>query len=173
MGKSNLDKFLEIESMMDEAKALMIPYEEALEERYEYMNDLRREYSNLSHTLGRIEQSIRKQSNDLEEDKDVKTVVKASLTKLDGHIEALEEENQYGEQNDAVKQLKRAIKQLDVKVNEDNIATAWRNDKDRNINIEEIDELIDLMDAIKHNGQESKEEIIRRINGVQNSYVSS
>src|SRR5699024_10456203 len=144
MGKSNLDKFLEIESMMDEVKALMIPYEEALEERYEYMNDLRREdsnlshtlerveqrlhkqsyeeeleeryesmndlrreYSNLSHTLERVEQSLKKQSNDLEEDEDVKTVVKASLTKLDGHIEALEEENHYGEQNEAVKQLKR------------------------------------------------------------------
>lgn len=173
MGKSNLDKFLEIESMMDEAKALMTPYEEALAERYEYMNDLRREYSNLSHTLGRVTQSLKKQSNDLEEDEDVKTVVKTSLIKLDGHIEALEEENQYGEQNDAVKQLKRAREQLEGKVNEDNIATAWRIVKARNINIEEIDVLMDLMDAIKHNGQESKEEIIRRINGVQNSYVSS
>src|SRR5699024_6219254 len=151
--------------MMDEAKALMIPYEEALEERYEYMNDLRREYSNLSHTLGRIEQSNRKQSNDLEEDKDVKTVVKASLTKLDGHIEALEEENQYGEQNDAVKQLKRVREQLESKVNEDNIATAWRIVRARKINIEKIDVVMDLKDAIKHNGQESKEEIIRRING--------
>src|SRR5699024_11819266 len=95
-----------------------------------------------------------------------------SLTKLDGHIEALEEENQYGEQNDAVKQLKRAREQLEGKVNEDNIATAWRIVKARNINIEEIDVLMDLMYAIKHNGQETKEEIIRRINGVQKSYVS-
>src|SRR5699024_1279008 len=107
------------------------------------------------------------------EDKDVKTVVKASLTKLDGHIEALEEENQYGEQNDAVKQLKRAREQLEGKVNEDNIAKAWLIVKARNINIKEIDVLMDLIDATKHNGQESKEEIIRRINGVQNSYVSS
>src|SRR5699024_2292624 len=134
---------------------------------YEYMNDLRREYSNLSHTLGRVTQSLKKQSNNLEEDEGVKTVVKTSLIKLDGHIEALEEENQFGEQNDAVKQLKRAREQLEGKVNEDNIATAWRIVKARNINIEEIDVLMDLMDAIKHNGQESKEEIIRHINGVQ------
>ncbi|HDE6300885.1 TPA: hypothetical protein PDR50_002317, partial [Staphylococcus aureus] len=56
MAKSNLDKFLVIEQMMDEAESLMEPYLSSLEDRYEYMNVLRREYSNLSHTIGRIQQ---------------------------------------------------------------------------------------------------------------------
>ena len=141
--KSNLKKFEEIEDMMDKAKELMQPYEDALKERYDYMNELRREYSNLSHTLGRIEQSLNKQSNELEEDEDIKNVVKAALSKLDTQIEAIEEENQYGEQNDAVKQLKRAREQLEGKIDEGNISTAWRIVKARYVNIEEIDVLMD------------------------------
>ena len=173
MAKSNLDKFLEIESMMEEAKRLMAPYEEALEERYAYMNELRREYSNLSHTLGRIEQSLNKQSNELEEDEDIKNVVKAALSKLDTQIEAIEEENQYGEQNDAVKQLKRAREQLEGKIDEGNISTAWRIVKARNVNIEEIDVLMDLMDAMKGKGEDVKKAIISRINSVQSEYTTS
>ena len=173
MAKSNLDKFLEIESMMEEAKRLMAPYEEALEDRYAYMNELRREYSNLSHTLGRIEQNLNKRSNELEEDEDVKSVVKAALSKLDAQIEAIEEENQYGEQNDAVKQLKRAREQLEGKIDEGNISTAWRIVKARNVDIEEIDVLMDLIDAMKGKGEDVKKSIISRINNVQSEYTSS
>lgn len=171
--KSNLKKFEEIEDMMDKAKELMQPYEDALKERYDYMNELRREYSNLSHTLGRIEQSLNKQSNELEEDEDIKNVVKAALNKLDTQIEAIEEENQYGEQNDAVKQLKRAREQLEGKIDEGNISTAWRIVKARNVNIEEIDVLMDLMDAMKGKGEDVKKAIISRINSVQSEYTTS
>lgn len=171
--KSNLKKFEEIEDMMDKAKELMQPYEDALKERYDYMNELRREYSNLSHTLGRIEQSLNKQSNELEEDEDIKNVVKAALSKLDTQIEAIEEENQYGEQNDAVKQLKRAREQLEGKIDEGNISTAWRIVKSRNVNIEEIDVLMDLMDAMKGKGEDVKKAIISRINSVQSEYTTS
>lgn len=171
--KSNLKKFEEIEDMMDKAKELMQPYEDALKERYDYMNELRREYSNLSHTLGRIEQSLNKQSNELEEDEDIKNVVKAALSKLDTQIEAIEEENQYGEQNDAVKQLKRAREQLEGKIDEGNISTAWRIVKARNVNIEEIDVLMDLIDAMKGKGEDVKKAIISRINSVQSEYTTS
>lgn len=174
MAKNNLEKFQEIESMMEEAKVLMKPYEDALEERYEYMNELRREYSNLSHTLGRLEQSLKKQSNELEEDEDVKTVVKAANDKLSTHIEAIEEENQYGERNDTVKQLKRAREQLEGKVDVGNIETAWRITKARGIDIEEINVLMDLMDAMKSNKQDDViQSVINKIMRVQNEYVSS
>ncbi|WP_193018633.1 hypothetical protein [Staphylococcus equorum] len=174
MAKTNYDKFLKIETMMDEARELMQPYEDALKERYDYMNELRREYSNLSHALGRIEQSLQKQSNELEEDEDVKTVVKAANDKLSTHIEAIEEDNQYGERNDAVKQLKRAKEQLEGKVDVGNIETAWRITKARGIDIEEINVLMDLMDAMKSNKQDDViQSVISKIVNVQNEYVSS
>ena len=71
MANSNLDKFLVIEKMMDEAQGLMEPYLSSLEQRYEYMNVLRKEYSNLSHTLGKIQQRVIKQGDKLELDADV------------------------------------------------------------------------------------------------------
>lgn len=174
MTKSNLDKFLKIESMMEEAKALMTAYEEALEERYEYMNDLRREYSNLSYTLGRVAHSLKNQSNDLEENESVKTVVKTILTKLDDHIEALEEEKQYSEEDDdTITRLKRAREQLEGKIDKDNITTAWKIFKARGIRTKEIDVLMNLMDSRENNSQGTKEEIIRYISNVQDEYVSS
>ena len=44
MAKTNLDKFLVIEEMMNEAQNLMETYLDALHERYEYMIVLRKEY---------------------------------------------------------------------------------------------------------------------------------
>ncbi|HBM8065467.1 TPA: hypothetical protein L0X42_002431, partial [Staphylococcus aureus] len=78
MANSNLDKFKVIEQMMDEAQGLMEAYLSSLEERYEYMNVLRKEYSNLSHTLGKIQQGIIKQGDKLEVDADVKNVAQGA-----------------------------------------------------------------------------------------------
>lgn len=173
--RSNLKKFEDIETMMDKAKELMPTYENSLKERYDYMNELRREYSNLKHTLGKTVQSLNKRSNELEEDEDIKNVVKAALSKLETQIEALQEENQYGEHNDAVKQLERAREQLEGKIDESNLMSAWRIVKARGINIEEIDVLMDLMDAMKGKGkgEDVKKSIISRINSVQSEYASS
>lgn len=92
MANTNLDKFLVIEQMMDEAQGLMEPYLSSLEQRYEYMNVLRKEYSNLSHTLGKIQQRVIKQGDKLEVDADVKNVAQSARDRIDEHIEAIEED---------------------------------------------------------------------------------
>ena len=107
---TNLDKFLTIEKMMQEAEEHMEVYLSALEKRYEYMNDYRREYSNLSHTLGRIVQSI-KSSSESEENHEMFIIAKGARIKIDEHIDRLEELRQndpYTDYNKAIERLRAA-----------------------------------------------------------------
>ena len=173
MAKSNLDKFREIEGMMEEAEGLMEPYKEALEARYEYMNVLRKEYSNLSHTLGRIEQQIMQEASEIEVDEDVKVVSHNALERIDEHIEAIEEDNKYGEDNNTLEELKRAREQLEAKIDADSISNVYRILNTMGITVEEINVLMDVVDAVRSENKDAAQNIIRRIERVRIEYVSS
>ena len=173
MAKSNLDKFREIEDMMEEAEGLMVPYKEALQGRYEYMNVLRKEYSNLSHTLGRIEQQIMQEASEIEVDEDVKVVSHNALERIGEHIEAIEEDNKYGEDNNTLEELKRAREQLGAKIDADSISGVYRVLNTMGIAVEEINVLMDVVDATRSENNDIAQNIIRRIERLRIEYISS
>ncbi|HHD1124082.1 TPA: hypothetical protein ACN1ZG_002277, partial [Staphylococcus aureus] len=171
MATTNLDKFLVIEEMMSEAQGLMETYLDALHERYEYMIVLRKEYTHLSSTLAKVQQRVIKQGDKLEIDEDVKNVAQSARERIDEHIEALEEE--YGEDNQpSIKQLKLAREQLEGKLDEDSIGEAWRLLKVRRIKVEELNVLMDLVDAMESGQQETSESIVQKIEKLRSEYTS-
>lgn len=171
---TNLDKFKMIEEMMRQAEGKMEDYLAKLRQRYDYMNELRKEYSNLSHTLGRIQQALEKQTEAFEEDEDVKVVQDSAIEQLEAYIESLEEDNAYNEHDVAIKQLKGVKDSLEGKLDEDSLGKAWRILKVRKIEIEEINVLMDLIDAYEDsNRSDVKEQLIKRLMSVRNEYVSS
>lgn len=171
MATTNLDKFLVIEEMMSEAQGLMETYLDALHERYDYMIVLRKEYTHLSSTLAKVQQRVIKQGDKLEIDEDVKNVAQSARERIDEHIEALEEE--YGEDNQpSIKQLKLAREQLEGKLDEDSIGEAWRLLKVRRIKVEELNVLMDLVDAMESGQQETSESIVQKIEKLRSEYTS-
>lgn len=173
MAKSNLDKFLEIEEMMDEAEGLMEPYLRSLEDRYEYMNVLRKEYSDLSHTIGRIQQRLEQDTDEFEVDDDVKAVANGAIERIDGHIEVIEEENGYEDNNVSLNRLKLAREQLEGKIDADSISSVWRTLKSLRISIEEVDVLMELVEAMGGGNKDVKQSIISQISRVRSEYISS
>lgn len=172
MVKSNLDKFLEIEKMMHEAESHMQLYEDALKERYNYMNDLRREHSNLSHALGKVQQKLSKKAKGLEEDKDIKAVVKDAVRKIDVQIEAVQEDY-HEEVKQKIEKLTQAKEELQGKVQGENIREAWNKLNEIKINIEEVTVLKELVDSMKNIEEDTKQSIMKKIDRVRSEYVSS
>ena len=136
------------------------------------MNVLRKEYSNLSHTLGKIQQRVIKQGDKLEVDADVKNVAQSARDRIDEHIEAIEEDKADGDNQPSVKQLKRARKKLDGELDEDSIGKAWRLLKVRKIEIEELNVLMDLIDAMEDGKQDKAESIVKKIEKLRSDYTS-
>ncbi|NDQ43850.1 hypothetical protein GZ144_09345 [Staphylococcus aureus] len=170
MAKTNLDKFLVIEEMMNEAQNLMETYLDALHERYEYMLVLRKEYTGLSAALAKVQQRVIKQGDKLEIDEDVKNVSRSARERIDEHIEGLEEE--YEEDNQSlIRQLKLAREQLEGKLDEDSIGEAWRLLKVRKIKVEELNVLMDLIDAMESGQQETSESIVKKIERLRSEYT--
>lgn len=172
MATTNLDKFLTIEQMMNEAQGLMEPYLSSLEARYEYMNVLRQEYSNLSHALGKVQQRVLKQGDKLDIDADVKNVAKSARDRIDEHIEAIEEDLDDDDSQPSVNQLKHARENLEGDLNEDSIGEAWRLLKVRKIEIEELTVLMDLIDAMEDGQQDTAESIVKKIDRLRSDYTS-
>lgn len=172
MATTNLDKFLTIEQMMNEAQGLMEPYLSSLEARYEYMNVLRQEYSNLSHALGKVQQRVLKQGDKLDIDADVKNVAKSARDRIDEHIEAIEEDLDDDDSQPSVNQLKRAREKLEGDLNEDSIGEAWRLLKVRKIEIEELNVLMDLIDAMEDGQQDTAQSIVKKIDRLRSDYTS-
>lgn len=180
MAATNLDKFIEIEEMMQQAEGEMERYLRQLKARYHYMNVLRREYSQLSQGLMQIEEFLRKEIEnfedgvpDLEADEDVKAVKARALKKLDDYIEGLEEENFYHEYDEDIKQLLAVQDSLEGALDADILYQAWRFLKTKNINIEEIDVLLQLIKSYKeYNYADVIAYLIGRISRIRSEYVS-
>ncbi|MEJ7336464.1 hypothetical protein WL313_12680, partial [Staphylococcus epidermidis] len=78
------------------------------------------------------------------------------------HIEAIEEDKADGDNQPSVKQLKRAREKLDGELDEDSIGEAWRLLKVRKIEIEELNVLMDLIDAMEDGKQDKAESIVKK-----------
>ncbi|HDK8139771.1 MULTISPECIES: hypothetical protein [Staphylococcus] len=170
---TNLDKFLTIEKMMQEAEEHMEVYLSALEKRYEYMNDYRREYSNLSHTLGRIVQSI-KSSSESEENHEMFIIAKGARIKIDEHIDRLEELRQndpYTDYNKAIERLRAAKSRLNGRLLKSNVEEARSLLNANDINVEEVDALLEY--TPQHQDVEADNKLIKTLENVRSVYVSS
>ena len=67
MPSTNLEKFYAIEKIMEEFNSLQENYLKSLEERYEYMNEYRREYRSLVRAVNEVEKRLKTTENDDEE----------------------------------------------------------------------------------------------------------
>lgn len=169
MAKSNLDKFLEIEKMMEDAESYMESYLSKLKERYDYMNEYRRLYSNLSHKFGQIKQQLIKQNDELEADDDINIVLKSAIEKIDKEIEMAEEMRN----NKSLQQLENAKYSLEEKLNMKNVGKAWRLLKVNDVEIEEVEVLMDLLEAMGGGDDTVAEQILGKIEYFQSEYLSS
>ncbi|MDF0332399.1 hypothetical protein O0M98_11675 [Staphylococcus pseudintermedius] len=172
MAKTNLDKFLAIEEMMSEAQSLMTVYLNTLHERYDYMVVLRREYTSLSHTLAKVQQRVIKQGDKLEIDADVKNVAQSAIERIDERIEAIKEDLYDEDSQPTIKQLEQARENLDGNLDEDSIGEAWKLLKVRKIEIEELNVLMDLIDAMEAGKQDASESIVKKIDRLRSEYIS-
>ncbi|SUM97289.1 hypothetical protein [Staphylococcus warneri] len=59
MPSTNLEKFYAIEKIMEEFNSLQENYLKSLEERYEYMNEYRREYRSLVRAVNEVEKRLK------------------------------------------------------------------------------------------------------------------
>lgn len=181
MAVTNLDKFIKIEEMMYQAEGEMARYLQQLETRYHYMNVLRQEYSHLSHGLIQIEQFLQREIEefedeipDLEVDEDVKIVKESALKKIENHIETLEEDNIYYEYDEDIKQLIEVRDSLESELDIDVLYQVWLVLKQKNISIEEIDVLLELIKSYEdYTYVDVIAYLIGRVSRIRSEYVSS
>ncbi|HAC5789067.1 TPA_asm: hypothetical protein GZX72_14695 [Listeria monocytogenes] len=171
--KTNLDKFMEIEQMMNEAQSLMSSYLEDLEERYHAMKQYRSNLSSLAHALTRINHRIKNRSGELDDDDDVLLVVNSAIKKIDEHIESLEEESLYTHNSKALEQLQTAKECLTGNLKMNKVSQAWQLLRLNKIEIEEIEVILDLLDAMEEDNEDVIEVISKNINNFQNEYLSN
>ncbi|MBE8228794.1 hypothetical protein IQA72_17435, partial [Leptospira borgpetersenii serovar Ballum] len=108
----------------------------------------------------------------LDIDADVKNVAKSARDRIDEHIEAIEEDLDDDDSQPSVNQLKRARENLEGDLNEDSIGEAWRLLKVRKIEIEELNVLMDLIDAMEDGQQDTAESIVKKIDRLRSDYTS-
>ncbi|MDN5230786.1 hypothetical protein, partial [Staphylococcus aureus] len=122
--------------------------------------------------LGKVQQRVLKQGDKLDIDADVKNVAKSARDRIDEHIEAIEEDLDDDDSQPSVNQLKRARENLEGDLNEDSIGEAWRLLKVRKIEIEELNVLMDLIDAMEDGQQDTAESIVKKIDRLRSDYTS-
>ena len=110
MMATNLDKFYDIETMMDEAKPLMETYLEVLEERHTYMSEYRSEYRKLRDGGRRAIQSLEKNIEQLEGLADEYEAVKKSISEaIDVLLEVRDTEEDTEELEVVIKALRSVL----------------------------------------------------------------
>lgn len=110
MMATNLDKFYDIETMMDEAKPLMESYLEVLEERHTYMSEYRSEYRKLRDGGRRAIQSLEKNIEQLEGLADEYEAVKKSISEaIDVLLEVRDTEEDTEELEVVIKALRSVL----------------------------------------------------------------
>lgn len=172
MVKTNLDKFIEIENMMNEAESHMSEYENKLKERYDYMNNLRREHGIILHNLSVVQKKLSKKINTLNFDENVKAVSKDAINKINQQIEIFQED-MYESENQKVLNLKKAKEHLQGKLHIENIKECLNLLTACNVNIEEVQALNEYADAIKDEIEDSRANILKMIERVRNEYLNS
>lgn len=107
---TNLDKFIDIEQMIEEAKPLMAEYKGVLEERQTYMSVYRSEYRKLRDGAKKAVQSLEKDIERLEDLKDEYEAVRKSISDAIGVLaEVRETEEETEELEKVIKELRSVL----------------------------------------------------------------
>lgn len=107
---TNLDKFINIEQMIEEAKPLMAEYKGVLEERQTYMSVYRSEYRKLRDGAKKAVQSLEKDIERLEDLKDEYEAVRKSISDAIGVLaEVRETEEDTEELEKVIKELRSVL----------------------------------------------------------------
>lgn len=95
MGKSNLDKYYEIEKMMDQFLLLESDYLDKLKERYDYMTEYRAEYNRLKRSVNTIKSDLEVKKTSLTNDDEKNSLIESTKNQLRRHIERCSESMEY------------------------------------------------------------------------------
>ncbi|WP_022654820.1 hypothetical protein [Aquaspirillum serpens] len=171
MPTTNLDKFYAIQKIMEEFETLKEPYLKALQDRYEFMSEYRREYRKLVRALNDIKSSLNKDDATTEEVDILKKSARISLRKqIEGFEEAIEADpyNDYDKAIDAANEAIDNLNKRDIK-NLEEIRSDLNN---HNIKVKEIDALTEYAG---HSGSQSeqKAKVLELINIAEADYLSS
>lgn len=173
---TNLDKFLDIETMMDEAKPLMNEYKEVLEERQTYMSVYRSEYRKLrdgaKKTILRLEKEIEK----IEDLEDEYEAVKKSISEAIGILtEVRETEEETEELEKVIKELRSVLGLFNRTKNVNHRALQEAQDISNkyNIPINDLETVLERLEKIEVKDANKINERIEELRKADSMYLSS
>ncbi|PTU86816.1 hypothetical protein BUZ62_06560 [Staphylococcus pasteuri] len=174
MPSTNLDKFYAIERIMDEFNGLKEEYLKSLEERYEYMNEYRREYRSLVRAINEIEKRLEITQKD---DEEIEFLKKNARINAQRHIESIEEQEDtdpYYDSKDNKKRLNELIQALYRTVDISHLESAQKSLARNGINLDGLQLLIEVLESNKDNdNEEQRRRILTLVNMVKSDYLDS
>lgn len=174
MPTTNLDKFYAIQRIMDEFNGLSEDYLKSLEERYEYMNEYRREYRTLVRAVNDIEKRLGTTKTDDEEIEVLKKNVRINAQRQIESIEEQREANPYYDSKNSEESLNSLINALYRKVDISYLEGVQKNLEKHRVKIDGLQLLMEtLEDYEKHDNREQKEKILSLIDMAKSDYLGS
>lgn len=174
MPSTNLDKFYAIERIMEEFNGLKEEYLKSLEERYEYMNEYRREYRSLVRAINEIEKRLEITQKD---DEEIEVLKKNARIDAQRHIESIEEQEDtdpYYDSKDSKKRLNELIQALYRTVDISHLESAQKSLVRNGINLGGLQLLIEILEGNKDNdNEEQRRRILTLVNMVKSDYLDS
>ena len=174
MPSTNLDKFYAIERIMEEFNGLKEEYLKSLEERYEYMNEYRREYRSLVRAINEIEKRLEITQKD---DEEIEILKKNARINAQRHIEIIEEQEDtdpYYDSRDSKKRLNELIQALYRTVDISHLESVQKSLARNGINLDGLQLLIEVLESNKDNdNEEQRRRILTLINMVKSDYLGS
>ncbi|QDW97535.1 hypothetical protein DWB88_13395 (plasmid) [Staphylococcus warneri] len=174
MPSTNLDKFYAIERIMEEFNGLKENYLKSLEERYEYMNEYRREYRGLVRAINEIEKRLETTEKD---DEVIEVLKKNARINAQKQIESIEEQretNPYFDPEDSEESLKRLVNALYRNVGIDYLESVQKSLEKNNIDVDGLQLLIDTLESDEeHENKEQKRKILSLIDMAKSDYLGS
>ena len=174
MPSTNLDKFYAIEKIMEEFNSLQENYLKSLEERYEYMNEYRREYRSLVRAVNEVEKRLKTTENDDEEIEVLKKNARINAQRQIDSIEEQRESNPYYDPKDSVKSLDKLINALYRSVDISYLESVQKSLEKNNIDVDGLPLLIDVLESYEEqDNREQKQKILSLIDMAKNDYLGS
>ncbi|QJE26612.1 hypothetical protein [Staphylococcus caprae] len=174
MPTTNLDKFYAIQRIMDEFNGLSEDYLKSLEERYEYMNEYRREYRTLVRAVNDIEKRLETTKTDDEEIEVLKKNVRINAQRQIESIEEQREVNPYYDSKNSENSLNSLINALYRKVDISYLEGVQKNLEKHRVKIDGLQLLMEtLEDYEKHDNREQKQKILSLIDMAKSDYLGS
>lgn len=172
---SNLDKFKDIENMMNEVQSEMESYLKVLLERHEYMNTYRKEYKKLKRSVSVIKAKLRKKQGSNEE---IKVLLKSARNKIEHNIEEAKTEREIdleGGYDVMIKSLTMVKGFLEGNPKLDSIEDARLLLQKHNVDIPEINVLSEdySKDLNSSNQEDVKENVIKLLNSADSDFLNS